>query len=224
MRQALDTIAGVLTGGLADAQTLDWSALRYQHAQAVRTQLTERYAPATVNKSLSALRGVLREAWRLGQMAAEDYHRATDLEGVRGQTLPRGRALGTGELKSLLSACSADPSPAGARDAALLALLYGGGLRRSEAVTLDVDDYDGETGQLTIRSAKGRKDRTAYATNGAADALDDWLSIRGTEPGSLFRPVNRGGRVIDSTHDRAGGPGDRAQASTPGGHRARFAA
>lgn len=66
MRQALDTIAGILTGGLADAESVDWSALRYQHAQAVRTRLSASYAPATANKMLSALRGVLREAWRLG--------------------------------------------------------------------------------------------------------------------------------------------------------------
>lgn len=38
MRQALDTIAGLLTSGLADAQHIDWSAIRYQHAQAIRTR------------------------------------------------------------------------------------------------------------------------------------------------------------------------------------------
>jgi len=197
MRQALDTIAGLLTGGLADAQQIDWSAVRYQHAQAIRTRLAETYSPATTNKMLSALRGVLREAWRLELMTAEDYQRATDLEAVKGQTLPRGRALGAGELAALLRVCSDDVSPAGARDAALLALLYGGGLRRSEAVALDLDQYEPETGLLTIRAAKGRKDRTAYATNGAAAALDDWLTIRGSEPGALFLPINKGGNIAN---------------------------
>jgi integrase len=198
MRESLDTIAGLLTGGLADAQSVDWSAVRYQHAQAVRSRLAETYAPATVNKMLSALRGVLKEAWRLGQMSAEDYHRATDLEAVKGETLPRGRSLGMGELGALLAACEQDKSPAGARDAALLALLYGGGLRRSEAVAIDVSDYEPDTGMLTIKSGKGRKDRTVYATNGAATALTDWLDVRGPAPGALFNPVNKGGKVKDS--------------------------
>ena len=54
--------------------------------------------------------------------------------------------------------CIRDKSPAGARDAALIALLYGAGLRRSEAVSLDLSDYNRETGELEICGAKGRKD------------------------------------------------------------------
>jgi site-specific recombinase XerD len=196
MRQALDTIASLLTGGQGgDGGSLDWSALRYQHTQAVRARLAESYSPATVNKMLSALRGVLKEAWRLGLMSAEDYQRAADVQVVRNETLPKGRALTAGELAALLAACEADRSPAGARDAAMLSLLYGGGLRRSEIVALDLDDYCPESGALVIRRAKGNKDRTGYATNGAAVALADWLTVRGNEPGPLFLAVNKGGSI-----------------------------
>jgi integrase len=195
MRAALDLVAGTLTCGAADAQTLDWSAVRYEHGQAVRSGLAERYKPATVNKALSGLRGVLREAWRLGLTTSEDYRRAADLEAVQGESLPSGRALTAGELKALLGACSADETAAGARDAALLALLYGAGLRRSEAVALDVSDLTVATGMLVVRHGKGNRDRVVYATNGAADALADWLAIRGHDDGPLFLPVNKGGVV-----------------------------
>jgi integrase len=199
MRQALDVVAVALTGGQGqgrDGGSLEWSALRYQHTQAVRAALAGAYAPATVNKMLSAMRGVLKEAWRLGLMSAEDYQRAADVQVVRNETMPKGRALTPGELSALLAACEADSGPAGARDAAMLALLYGGGLRRSEAVGLDLADYNPETGAVTIRRAKGGKDRTGYATNGAAVALADWLTVRGSEPGPLFLAVNKSGRVI----------------------------
>jgi len=187
MRQALDVIAGLLTGGCADAETLDWSALRYPHTQAVRAALAERYRPATANKMLAALRGVLREAWRLGYVSAEEYHRAVDLAAVRGSTLPRGRALTAGELRALFSAVADDARPATrARDAVLLAVLYGAGVRRAEAVALDVADYDPETGALTIRRGKGNKARVMYATNGVREALAAWLRVRGPEPGPLF--------------------------------------
>src|SRR5438105_10945478 len=119
MRGALDLLAGLL-GGEPDALALDWAALRYQHTAAVRAALAARYAPATANKMLAALRGVLREAWRLGYVSAEDYRRAADLAPVRGTTLPRGRALTVGELRALFAAVAEDVRPATrARDASL---------------------------------------------------------------------------------------------------------
>ena len=195
MKNALDTIAGVLTNGGQDAATLDWPSLRYQHTAAIREELAAQYAPATANKMLSALRGVLKESWRLGLMTAENYHRAADLKAVKGERLPRGRALSRGEVRALFGVCTKDTSPAGARDAALLAVLYGAGIRRSECAALNTENFDMETGALTIRSGKGRKDRMVYATNGSLDALADWLGIRGNGPGALFCPVNKGGKV-----------------------------
>jgi integrase len=100
-----------------------------------------------------------------------------------------------GEARALLDACADDPSPSGARDAALFALLYGVGLRRAEAVALELADYDAETGRLTVRAGKGRKARVVYATNGGRAAVEDWLVVRGPEPGALLCPVNKGGRM-----------------------------
>jgi integrase len=51
-----------------------------------------------------------------------------------------------------------------------------------------------QTEELSIRGAKGRKDRLAL-TNGSADALGDWIGFRGGESGALFCRVNKGGRV-----------------------------
>ncbi|MFZ2488957.1 MAG: tyrosine-type recombinase/integrase [Anaerolineae bacterium] len=195
MLQALERIAAQVSGNRATADTLDWAALRFQHTAAIRTALARDYKPATVNKMLSALRGTLAAAWRLGQMSAEDYQRAADVKGLRGETLPRGRAATAGEIAALLEACAADPTPAGARDGALLALLYGSGARRAEVIGLDLADYDPGSGRLVLRG-KGHKERAAFAINGVQDALADWLTARGLEPGPLFLPVNKGGRVV----------------------------
>lgn len=192
---ALERMAGLLSGRRATIWTLDWAALRYQHTAALRAILAAQLAPATTNKYLAALRGVLKEAWRLGQMSAEDYRRAADLPSVRGATLPRGRALEGGELHALFRVCAADRAPAGRRDAALLSILYGAGLRRSEAVALDVADYDPATGTLSIRSGKGHKARTAYAGRGTAEAVQAWLVARGGHPGPLFCSFTKAGHV-----------------------------
>ncbi|MBA2534559.1 MAG: hypothetical protein H0V21_06075, partial [Rubrobacter sp.] len=88
MRTALQAIAELVSAGRADVLSLPWHELRYQHTSAIRSALTERYAPATANKMLSALRGVIKECWRLGYIDAEQRDRACDLPPVRGKTLP----------------------------------------------------------------------------------------------------------------------------------------
>lgn len=195
MRGALARIAALVTAGQASALSLDWSALRYPHTAAIRARLAEAYAPATANCMLAALRGVLREAWRLGLIPAEDYRRAVDLEPARGEAAPRGRALSPGELLALVDACQRGGTARGARDAALLAVLYGGGLRRAEVAALNLEDFDPETCALTVRHGKGNKARTVYATNGARRALDAWIVARGPEPGPLFYRARKGGML-----------------------------
>ena len=200
MRQALDAIAHLVGDG-ADALTLPWANLRFQHTAAIRSKLAETYAPTTANKMLSALRGVLKAAWKLGQMSAEDYHRAADLGSVKGETLPAGRSITPGEIAALADACAADQSAAGVRDAAIIGLLYSCGLRRAELVGLDLEDYDVEAGTLAIRrreqgiGPKRGKERLAHVVSGVTAALADWLTIRGDAPGPLFSPIRRGGHV-----------------------------
>jgi len=193
-KTALETMARLLTTSCLGAEELPWSRLRYQHTQALRAALADRYSPATANRHLAALRGVLREAWRLRLMSAEDLQRAIDVPAVRGERLPRGRALSRGELRALFESCRGG-RPADARDAALMGVLYAAGLRRAEVVTLDVSDYDPETGALIVRG-KGNKERVAYIDNGAADAVREWVTVRGDEPGPLFCPVTQTGEVV----------------------------
>ncbi|MCH7720384.1 MAG: tyrosine-type recombinase/integrase [Planctomycetes bacterium] len=200
MKQALESIAALATDDRRDAQSMNWPALRYQHTAAIRAALAERFAPATANKMLSALRGVLRECWRLRYMTAEDFHRAADMKSIRGDTLPRGRSLDRGEINALFAACAKDTTPAGVRDATIIALLYGCGMRRAEVVGLAVEDYDRRTGELRVHG-KGNRERLVYATNGSKDALEDWLSRRGAEPGPLFVSIRKGGHIARDRMD-----------------------
>lgn len=193
---ALDLVSDMLTGGTVEADRLPWQNLRYQHTAALRTALIESgRAPATCNRILAAVRGVLKEAWRLGLMNAEDYTRAADVTAVKSERLPAGRSIKPRELSALFEACAKDTTPAGSRDAALIAVMYAAGLRRAEVEALDVANFDADTGALTVRGGKGNKDRVTYATNGARDAITDWLRVRGLEPGAMFLSLTKSGAI-----------------------------
>ena len=195
MGKALNVIARMLTNGQCDALSLDWSKLRYQHTAAIRAVLMEQYAPATANRMLCALRRTLKEVRRLRLISADDYDAAVDLKSVRGDSPLRGRILKQTEIAVLLRVCKNDPSPIGARDAALIAILSGSGIRRSEAVALEVADFDPETGALQVRKGKGRKFRIVYLPDGATRAVKAWLEVRGNSPGVLLNPIRRGGHI-----------------------------
>jgi integrase len=194
MLQSLKVVAGWLNPN-ANPMSFPWGALRRSHLLAIRAHLAECYAPASSNKMLCAVRGCVREAWRLGQIPENDFRQAIDVKGIRGESLASGRALSMGEISALLGACGADPSPAGTRDGALLAILFGTGVRRGEVVGLDLADFDPQTGQLKVRKGKGRKDRIVYCENSGGAWLKKWISIRGEEPGPLLLPIAKDGAV-----------------------------
>src|SRR3982074_3488822 len=100
-------------------------------------------------------------------MSIVDYQAAISIPAVRGESEPRGRHLSAGELRSLFEACSGpsregqgrDSATRRQRDAAFLALAYSCGLRRSEAVAIDLADLDLVNSELRVRRGKGRKPR-----------------------------------------------------------------
>lgn len=192
MRQALDCIAGIISNGQADLLDLPWEELRFRHTSAIQAALADRYRPATANKILSALRGVLRAAYRLGLMDLGRFERASNVGNIPGESRAGGRFLTEEEIAGLLQACARDPGPAGIRDAAIIRLMCSAGARSSEAVALDLSDLDLDSGSLRVRGAGPSQERCLCPAAGALDALRKWLEVRGDEPGPLFCRVGKG--------------------------------
>jgi site-specific recombinase XerD len=195
---ALQVIARILG---TDFDHLNWGALRYQHTAAIRARITQSYRPSTGNKMLSALRRTLKQARLLDQMTEEDYRLAIELQPVTSETLPIRRELCASEILALMNTCQKNKNDIeGARDAAIIAIMYAAGLRRTEVVGLTVGSYNPEIGKLIFTGRCG-KQQTAYITNGAAEALDTWLPIRGNEPGALFVEVSKGEKVLSEREE-----------------------
>src|SRR5712692_4494494 len=94
----------------------------------------------------------------------------------------------------------------GLRDRALLLLGFGGAFRRSELVALDVADLEETEDGLRVMIRRSKTDQEGIGTTIAivrgggscpVRALRAWLDAAGITEGAVFRPVRKGGKVLD---------------------------
>ncbi|HXB16312.1 MAG TPA: site-specific tyrosine recombinase XerD [Solirubrobacteraceae bacterium] len=126
-------------------------------------------APATLGRKVACLRSFYRH---LRREEVIDHDPTADLHGPRKpQRLPR--VLSREEVRRLLEQPRGS-SPLAQRDRALLEVMYGCGLRASEAVSLELADLDLEEGLLRARG-KGSKERIVPVGRQALAALSVYL-------------------------------------------------
>ncbi|MDY7102123.1 MAG: tyrosine-type recombinase/integrase [Actinomycetota bacterium] len=196
-RSSLASIARVLGDDIAPEHVL-WHRVGPAEAGVLRFEIAARYTPSTARKLVSALRGVIRQAWVLGLLDGETKDRAlVELEEtIRGSRLPKGRQVPIGEIRAIFEAAATDQTPAGRRDAAILALLMAG-LRRSEVAGVLVEQLDREAWTLRV-IGKGNKERLVHLAPGSIEALRAYLELRGDVPGPIVQQVTRRSRRRDS--------------------------
>ncbi len=149
-------------------------------------------APDTINATLSLLKGVALQAWDLKLISDHHYLRIKNTKSIRGQRVPKRRWLNKEDIVVLLDHCLADDRLQGLRDAALLALLYGCGLRRSEVVGIDVKHMDQTERSLRILG-KGNKERIVYPPARAWEMVNEWIEGgRYQGEGPLFCRIRKG--------------------------------
>ncbi len=171
-------------------QRVDWTTLNAQAVRAIMAKVGG--APATRNKVLSALRGVARMAWESSLIDVQTFQRIRDIRGDIGLRLSTGRDVPTGEISRLIEVCVQDETPAGTRDAAIIAVMAATGLRRAEVCALHTNGVDLQDGSLRV-VGKRNKERTGYIGTGALEALRDWMTVRGDQPGPIFCAISKAG-------------------------------
>jgi integrase/recombinase XerD len=127
-------------------------------------------AGSTIARRLAALRAFYRHEQLIG--ARDDNPAAGIPPPRRSRRLPR--TLSVGEAERLVEA-AAGTTPRALRDHALVELLYGSGLRVSEAVALDLGAVDLDE-RLVRCLGKGGKQRVVPIGRSAAEALRRYLA------------------------------------------------
>jgi len=162
-------------GWLAERDEVVASASEDDLVDYLRSLQAQGRAPASVKRSMVAVRGLHRF------LAAEDPTILDPASAVRPPPVAAGlpKALTEDEVERLLDSLVGD-EPVIRRDRALLELLYGTGIRISEAVAVSLGDLD--LVELLLRvTGKGDKERIVPLGSMASDALVAWLEPGGRE-------------------------------------------
>lgn len=180
----------------AQVWSADWSAMPVEAFEAIDSGIKRAWenSAATRNAMRDSVRAVVRESLKAGILT---HDQATPmLNAVVPEKPPRDEEkqsrghVPPARIKHVFHGLAQDRSLTARRDTALIALLLGAGLRRAEAVSIDLADLDDHHEFVTVRG-KGDAVRDVPLAAGARRAVRAWLEARGGEPGPLLSPVTR---------------------------------
>ena len=173
--------------------------LNRQAVQQYVTHLRDRQlAAASVNLALSAIKKLVREAIESQVITPERGAPILTIRGMPRQQVRGGRWLTLDEAQSLL--LQPDTSTVvGCRDAAVLAMLIGGALRRSEAAFAKVEGLEQRAGRWTLTVTRKRGNVQAVRLPAwSVESIQRWLERGGVTTGRILRAVSTSGRVPPS--------------------------
>ena len=156
-------------------------------------------AADTINQHLAAVRRLAHEAADAGLLSPDLAAGIARVKGVKQLGQRSGNWLTQDQSADVLRRSRGENLRA-KRDYAMLAILFGCGLRRSELAGLEVDDVQLRQGHWAIVDliGKGGHIRTVPIPHWAKQALDQWISAAGITKGKIFRAVARTGKVWGS--------------------------
>ncbi|NHO32731.1 tyrosine-type recombinase/integrase [Acetobacter fallax] len=198
------TLASLGTVSLSDLRAwLAHEQTRALNPQHGRAPTTRDKAARTRARRVSALRSFYRF---LARHLGTENPAPTLLTRPRAKVslprpLPKPEAAEAGEAIAALE----HNSMAQERDKALFLLLYGGGLRISEALSLNIRDLDAALASGFLRvTGKGNKERLVPLISRIADALKHWRRFHPSPaPDEPLFPGVRGGRLNPGVAQRA---------------------
>lgn len=153
-------------------------------------------AANTINQQLAAVRRIAYEAADAGLLSPELAAGISRVRGVKQLGFRVGNWLSADECSTVLSRAQGSTLRA-KRDYAMLAVLFGCGLRRSELVALERNDIQMRQGHWAVVDlvGKGGHIRTVPIPNWVKAALDAWTAAAKITEGRIFRAVARTDKI-----------------------------
>jgi site-specific recombinase XerD len=153
----------------------------------------------SINVRITAVRKLAVEAADNGLLAPELAAAITRIKGVKSKGVRVGNWLSLRQAQTLLNTPDVS-SKKGLRDRAMLAILLGCGLRRSEVAALTFKHIQQRDGRWCIVDLIGKhgRVRTIPMPTWVKVAIEGWTEAAGVAEGRVLRPVNRADQVQGS--------------------------
>jgi integrase/recombinase XerD len=150
----------------------------------------------SINVRITAVRKLAVEAADNGLLAPELANGITRVKGVASKGVRLGNWLSLRQAQALLNAPDTSTRK-GLRDRAMLAILLGCGLRRSEVAALTLGHIQQRDNRWCIVDLVGKhgRVRTIPMPSWVKGTIDTWTSAAAFSEGSVLRRVNRGDKV-----------------------------
>lgn len=146
----------------------------------------------TIQLTFQVIKAIAKTAFLMNLIEQHELEKFNVLKLPHIEPSLKGKSLTATQLKSILKQPYTSPSIINTRDIALLALMAGAGLRRSEVSALKLSDFSMADQLVVIHKGKGNRTRTQYLPVWVLEYLSSWLTVRGKNEGPLFCVVLNG--------------------------------
>jgi len=156
-------------------------------------------SPASINLKMSAIRKLVAEAADNGYIDEAVANGVKRISGVSSHGVRSGNWLTKQQAQELLNAPNV-LTLKGLRDRAILAVMIGGGLRRSEVAKLTFAHIQQRDSRWVIVDlmGKGNHVRSVPIPSWVKLAIDEWSSVGNISSGFVFQSIHKGGYL---THE-----------------------
>lgn len=163
-----------------DYKELNWLVVDQYMTQRVLNEFYElKVSPSTTVSCFSAIKAIMTEAWNSELISLNDLEKIKQIKVSRGSRVHKDRVVNKNEVRLILSTLSDNRNIKSIRDKAIFLVLLTCGLRRSELIDLNFEDF--WVDETTIKSrvkiiGKGNKERYCQIPKQTIPHLLEWLN------------------------------------------------
>ena len=184
----------------APLHMVPWDRIGYPELNQLVQRWRGTVSSASIRIYIYSVRGVVKSCMSHNLVHRDQYEPMLDVKAPKGTNrIGLGQYVKEKDRRRMLQSCGEDKRKAlGKRDKAMLSILFGSGVRRSEATRLEIQDLNLKEGMFQV-VVKGGNLVEKYLAAWAIEPLREWideLANLNIKSGPILRRMSKGGKPL----------------------------